>query len=179
MIKCLIVLAYTQMLIQQMENKRNLSEDYQAATNLLLGTAGHDDYEQHQQDTTCCSSWPWESKEAEPGLLGSSLSWFNCVWQSTRACSQRAGQPTGSRASRLFGVLVGAFRQFLALLINLVSHAYERLISAHLGLAHVYSLWLVRWRSPIIQRLMQSVFIQIFYICSILFGSDDDDQDYL
>jgi hypothetical protein len=180
LIKCLIVLVYAQMLIKEMENERNLAGE----TSLLSA----DDHEApigvgHQHSPGCCSSSASatanQDEQRGTGLLEASTSWFQCMWNSAQACTRSVGDAgsQSSRASRLLDAILGVARQVLGALLTVFAYVYNRTVNAPTSIQYIYTLWLVRWRSSVVQRLMQSVFIQIYYICSILFADDDENSD--
>lgn len=118
LIKVLLVLAYAQMLIQEMDNETHLAE---------AGTSG-------------------ESQSA----TGKGLTdWFNCMWTSAKACS------SGSSSD-------GQRRQ----------HS-DWIMGCGAALSSLGPVWLARWRSPIVQRLGQSMLVQLFYLGSLFFSKPE------
>lgn len=181
LVKCLIVLVYAQMIIKEMENKTNLEDQ----TSLL-----HDASDEQATGGGCCSSAHSLRSGDQKGassLLDSSTSWLHCVWNSARSCAGTTAEAAGggtaatgvytSRASRFLEAVLAFAGQCLATALTMFAHIYNRLLTSHMAIYYFYTLWLVKWRSSIIQRLMQSVFIQIYYICSTLFSSDADDGE--
>lgn len=119
MIKVLLVLAYAQMLIQQMDNKAHLLESI--TSDELASQAG----------------------DANTKGLAD---WFSCMWTSAKACG--SGSPSSANQRRQHG---------------------EWLVS----LSSLGPAWLARWRSPIVQRLVQSMLVQLLYLGSLLFFRSD------
>lgn len=177
LVKVLFVLAYAQMLVQQMENRHNL----EGQAGLFGGYA--DDEGPYGLSSGCCNGGAKELISVRD-YLESSLSgvgnWLACMWTSARTCSAalaREEQLRGtSRAARLLDAAVTFSSQLLGTLLGSLGYLYDRLLATPTLLAAVQALWLTRWRSPIIQRLMQSVFVQIYYTCSLVFAPEAPDE---
>jgi hypothetical protein len=170
------------MLIKEMENKLNLADQ----TSFMLDSSDGGDA---APSGGCCSSSSSRGVQQDQtqNLLDSSTSWLQCMWNSAQACAG-SGAPASSslsvggvgqqssRASRFLGTVLSFAGSMLGAFLALFAYVYNRILNSHTTIYHIYTLWLIRWRSSIIQRLMQSVFIQIYYICSTLFSDDDNDD---
>lgn len=192
LIKILFVLAYAQMLVQQMENKQNLVDQNHQL--LLDGQQlGFQSEAQTATVSSCCATAADDQLDGPARAEGSSTSWLACIWDSAKACARATSRaahegeqrtltdqqgPAGTnRVTRFMEALLSFFAQLTVFLVALLAYASARLASLLSSLHVVYNLWLLKWRSPIIQRLMQSVFIQLHYICSLtLFSGDDGDE---
>lgn len=181
LIKLLLVLAYTQTLIQQMDNRQHLL-DWQASTGATSQVGSSCCAASHKESSSAVSRAPAASLEADQ-LPGAQLrSWFSCMWTSAKACHHLSQAPsstdsaTGSGwARRLIELLSDGFGQLSGSLLVLINHLYALLEGAFsvAGVAHL--LWLARWRSPIVQRLMQSMLVQVYYIARVLSATDSAD----
>lgn len=188
LVKVLLVLAYAQMLIQQMDNKHHLQDQ----AGLLAAPPSSADFGS-PSGRSCCSGGDsgaklelfGESRQPAPSSLidstedeGGQLSgWFNCMWTSAKACSgmsqQQQQQP--SWMAKLVEFLRGALGKLLVWTLELPLLVYRSLLEL-LGLLQAARLlWLARWRSPIIQRLGQSMLVQLCYIGSLVL--DDSARD--
>lgn len=127
LIKVLIVLAYLQMLIQQLDNKEQLD------LMLQLDQPKADSADHHWQLSdlfTCCDPQPEVGSSWWPSA--------SCIWQSEKLCSApKVAQQDqlAAMGARLVGVL---------------------------------QVWLARWRSPVVQRLAQSMLVQVLYVGDLL-----------
>lgn len=174
-LKVLLVLAYAQMLVQQMENKENLQSWDHASlllanseaqhTGSCAGSSGGD-------SAHCLQGAQQAAGSTGGGALDFAMQWLSCVWSSAHTCSA-VSQPDSSatRASRLFDFLSSVWVSALSALAAAPFSFYHTLASLHF-------VWLSRWRSPIIQRLMQSMLVHLYYIGSLVLGGGaDEDQD--
>jgi len=180
LVKVLLVLAYAQMLIQQMDNRNYLQEQVNLLERADLGTAAG-----------CCGGAKGEqaarlsrgapSTSNGQNTEGASVAdWFNCMWTSAQACSSSKQHYDGSRlskAAKLFEFARDSVAQVLTSLVGFFADTCKRLI-ALLGLVWTLnSVWLARWRSPIVQRLLQSVLVQVYYVVSLLTATGEQ-ADY-
>lgn len=188
LIKILFVLAYAQMLVQQMENKQSFmgqsaTGDYRLLLDDSHGVA-------HPDRTSCCDGGHALSDEPHLTKADPSDSWLSCMWNSAKACSQATSRgsadasslldqrrPSANRATRYMEALLAFLGELVSGLVGLLALAAERLAGLHTYLYSGYALWLVRWRSPIIQRLMQSIFVQLHYICSLTLPVESEEVD--
>lgn len=186
------------MLVQQMDNKRHL-EGYANDSNqiLLLDSSDDEQYQTRQLFGAgvggCCGSTGALSDSiAKPGLFEGLTGWISCVWQSAWTCSQSTHSggsgfgslfsdqrvDTRSRAVRYFESATSLLWQLATFVLSALAYLYYRFTNLPTSLWAVNALWMSKWRSPIIQRLMQSVFIQLHYIYSLLMKNvDDNDND--
>lgn len=168
-IKVLLVLVYAQMLIQQMEMRHHLARD-----------------EQHQQPqaldegaSSCCQSAASEAGGGGPEGVGSSAlgalaGWLECVWTSAQACGAR-DRERAPLASRLREAASGA----LGALGATIGAGYSQLANADAALHSAYALWLARWRSPIVQRLAQSMLVQVAYTASMALAGGEPAPEFV
>lgn len=169
-IKLLLVLAYTQMLIQQMDNRqlvdqelRLLSSSLSNADSALSGCCKQD------SSATGISN--------QEGALASTADWFQCMWTSAQGCSARlqgTGAKETSRAARLLSFLVELSGQAIAALLAALHWLYKRLANLDGFLFSVNQVWLARWRSPIVQRLCQSMAFQLGYVAHLMLSTGAD-----
>lgn len=174
LIKVLLVLAYAQMIIQQMENRHNLATH----TSLLAGAASQAALDSAPPTGPCCARQPDDGQDlinADQGSAsgGAGLAdWFSCMWTSARACSANTAQQqqrARTSGARLLELTTGLLGQLFGFVLSALVYLYERLANVH---ALIYSAWLARWRSPIIQRLIQSILVHVCYINSLMFARE-------
>ena len=167
----LLVLAYTQMLIQQMDNRQNL----EAQASLLADRPSSSCCHLHNQEEQAVV----DSKQQQQQQGSDMAAWFNCMWTSAKACSGGSGSQhqehqggssfKQSRASRFWALIRYYLAQTLSSLSNAGSFLLQRYLHLSALIYSVYPVWLARWRSPIIQRHCQSMLVQVYYISSLLF----------
>lgn len=175
-VKLLLILAYSQMLIQQMDNQAHLIQDLQSGSSVQ---------QQLVPGGACCHGG--QAAAADQPDDPSLTDWFNCMWTSAKACSS----PSVSMANnndkstlrplffRLMSSLIDFCTQTFDSIMLLAMIILQKLASIHLLLHSVGAVWIARWRSPIVHRLVQSILVQVSYIGSLLMSSDgDDDDDY-
>lgn len=198
LIKLLIVLAYTQLLISQMDNRKNLEIEVKRLTNVHSSSqptnywfsSADRDQQQGADAATCCggggSGSGGGNREQEDGHLSS---WFNCMWTSAKACS---GSNSGEISKRLAGSDDGYTRnratRFMEYLYYLAKEIFnyqtklsrlilDKLRNMVLIIPSIWHAWITRWRSPIIQRLCQSMLVHFIYITSLLLAGDENLED--
>lgn len=158
------MLVYAQMLVQQIDNEHSLLDPLAepAAADQLPTSGG------------CCGSAAGSAGQPSTGLqaggqdssVGSVVAWFDCVWSSARACSSQ-GHSSGNRMSKIASYLLESLR---ALSGRLMSGAAALVWSVGQTVPALVSLWLARWRSPIVQRLAQSMLVQVYYMLDLSLG---------
>lgn len=175
-VKLLLILAYSQMLIQQMDNQTHLIQDLQSTSSQPALASG------------CCSASSQADHIAHGAAAADSLplaDWFNCMWTSSKACSGGGGAtnpPASDGKSPLARLLASVGElcvQIFDSLVLLASASLEKLASVHLLLRSVVAIWLARWRSPIVQRLLQSILVQVSYVGSLLVAPNEQRDDFL
>lgn len=175
-VKLLLILAYSQMLIQQMDNQAHLQQDLQTAASSSSSSS------QLLADSSCCGGGAGKLAEQENNAHDSTLhGWFNCMWTSAKACSsssEAAKVTTRPLIARIVASLIETCSQVFNSIVMLAMSVGHKLASIHLLLHSVGAVWLARWRSPIVHRLVQSMLVQVFYISGLLMSSNDDDDDY-
>lgn len=122
---------------------------------------------------------PMRTQEADkfdsPQSPASSVSsWISCIWNSAKACSTPAVSeipPKGTKFERLLDGSQKFISDLFALIVNVFESSrifeWPKIINA---------VWLTRIRSPIVQRLLQSFGLQLYYITRMLRASDDLDE---
>lgn len=175
LVKVLLVLVYAQMLVQQIDNKHNLID---APTR-----ADSPESSSSSSATRCCGGGAAAadqlSDERQPPGESALLAWLDCVWTSARACSagSAAATETRSLAARLIALIGHLFGSISSTATRLAAAALALLWSAlRVGPALV-PLWLARWRSPLIQRLAQSMLVHVYYIMHLSVARPNDNDD--
>jgi len=139
------------------------------------------------EETGCCLAQQkrrtnslGQLEENSAGLVESTIGWLSCVWSSARACSKANERaldtvsdsrgPSGwfSILWKITDFILAILSSLLASLFALILFAVNKLAGLPKVAHSVYFVWLSRWRSPIIQRLMQSMLVQLYYIGSLL-----------
>lgn len=184
------MLAYTQLLIQQTDNRYHLSEQI----SLIDG-------DNSIKSPACCSAASAAAADQSQLLASKEKeqqsdieAWFNCMWTSAKACAQRprssfdaaasndneklaldSGNKTKqSRAARLFELFSEFCSQLMTSLIKSIWWLKERTSEFDLLFQSMYANWFARWRSPIIQRLAQSILVHVYFISALMLASDQD-----
>ena len=149
----LLILAYAQMLIQQMDNSTIVKSD--------------------EPMDSCRNQMDSKSSGEIPGSnwIGD---WLSCVWTSAQACSggEAALRSGGTRFERILGSIQSFASGLVGFLIKFVS-SLKLLDWPQI----VGSVWLSQLGLPIVQRLIQSMAFQIYYIGRLLFASSEDVDD--
>lgn len=168
--KVLLILTYAQMIIQVTENNK-LNENQLAY------------FPAAPSESACCGSGGVGALAGLGGLTGDQQAlgrhqegsrlgtWLDCMWTSAKLCS--AGSTDRENRPGWLAQLVGLFAWLLGATLDALRLVADRLVGL-LSLSS-YSLafvWLARWRSPIIQRLSQSILIQVYYIFELIFVRD-------
>lgn len=154
----LLVLAYTHMLIQQMDNSLNLS-----------------------RLETELDEWPLSLGAGDSSDESTLANWFKCVLSSVKTCtlSETAETLKVTRFERLWE----AGREFAE---SVAASSWRLLGSLRLEdwPAIISAVWLSRLSSPIVQRLVQSIAVQCCYLVCLALpsaGSESEshsDYDY-
>lgn len=168
------MLAYTQTLIQQMDNRQHLI-DWQASQPKSAGAVSSCCGQELSADQAAATSLTTPPPEDEdPNAL---RNWFNCMWTSAKACQHLSQVGSGklshsSWSQRLLELLGDGLAQLSVSFLLTLRHIYAFIHNAlaWFGLARL--LWLARWRSPIVQRLIQSMLVQVYYIGNLLLATD-------
>lgn len=182
-IKLLLVLVYAQMLMQQMDNREQLKNSSSAWQ--LLADPGEETMAPSASSasaTTCCgrsagsgmAQPPVDSSIGDP--IAGLTNWFDCMWSSAKTCSSSGDKQTQqSILGSLRQLLWFLWNQLLAmgqivasLILDMVEHLRDKLARIDVVAYAIHSLWIARWRSPIIQRLAQSILVQVYYIGSLV-----------
>lgn len=121
--------------------------------------------------------------------------WFNCMWTSAKSCSGAKIDRKGSSGQLVAGGRnqeeeFGKSRamRFIEFLFNLMIELYnyqvkclafimEKFESMAVIIPSIWRIWITRWRSPIIQRLCQSMLVHFIYITSLLLANDEHLED--
>lgn len=175
LLKVLLVLVYAQMLVQRADDRAHVADQIE----LLSNTA------QNSLSRNCCGGDSDDDKAAAANAAAPDelTAWFECMWASARKCSgasQVSLEPAArsSRAARYWEWTRAVIAHLLTGAWALLLAGWHRLLSVvslwHAARVH----WLARWRSPIVQRLAQSMLIQTLYtgrmLVSIAHGHSDD-----
>lgn len=170
------MLAYTQTLIQQMDNRQHLLDWQDAQRNQLKSTSsrccGHTESHSESEQASFSLATTTKSADNQDDAL---RSWFNCMWTSAKACQQVSQTSSRSSGSNWFMELIrDGLAQLSVSFLLALKHLYTLFHNAFsvFGLARL--LWLARWRSPIVQRLIQSMLVQVYYIGNLLCSNEHD-----
>lgn len=206
LIKLLLVLAYTQLLITQMDNRKNLETEVNRLTSVPSSKQAQASYwfsssysnelssPSAASKSSCCGSSKNEDKAGVDEEGDNQLSaWFNCMWTSAKACSgaERKGSSrqlvTGgknqeeglgkSRAMRFIEFMYNLMREIYNYQVKCSRFIMEKLQSLAVIIPFIWRIWITRWRSPIIQRLCQSMLVHFIYITSLLLANDEHLED--
>lgn len=183
-----------------MDNRKNLEIEVKRLSNFRSSSFQSTNYwfsnslDANEQQfeaaaATCCGGSGYkESYEREENHL---TSWFNCMWTSAKACSSgenadgynkqlAAGSDDGytkNRATRFIEYLFYLAKEIYNYQVKVSRLILDKLRNIVLIMPSVWHLWATRWRSPIIQRLFQSMLVHFIYITSLLLAGDENLED--
>lgn len=158
------------MLIQQMDNEQC---SYESGQDQFAQYDIEDDYYYNDKDTSC------DKEDDSTTNTNSLFSFFGCLWEGAKACSSSlsvAGDKIVNKNKSKFVKIVDGTSKFIgdscAFIIKLISS-----MKVYQWPSVINVVWFYRIKSPIVQRLVQSISIHLAYLCSLLFVNSQESEE--
>lgn len=168
LVKVLLVLGYAQMLCQQIDNSNHLQ-----ANGLAYLGADSTQLDRAADSAACCTGASLEEHNQPDRRRAELGAWLECMWTSAKACSGGGREDEDKKVKssnfvRFIRLLTNQATKVSEFILQMASLTYQRLFHFGSFLRTLNVVWLARWRSPIVQRLGQSILVQAYYIKTLL-----------